>query len=162
MTKQRFGKLEEDGKLTCAPKAVKIGSVTWTCPTEKRYLEAGWKKVVDVMPQPEDGYWFTPSGWEETETEVRRTYEKHEVQPEVQVVKYSKLKLITALKAAGKWAEVKALIESAGLWDEWLVCSYLKSDYEQFETAKQAVADAGIATAEEVEEILSQSVDEEI
>ena len=35
------------------------------------------------------------------------------------VVRYSKLKLIVAAKAAGKWADVKSFIEANDMLDEW-------------------------------------------
>ena len=93
---------------------------------------------------------------------VRRYDERPIVAPTPQVVRYSKLKLIVASKAAGKWEAFKAFIASAGYEDEWQACQFLSSGYEQFEQAKTAVIASGIATAEEVDAILSASVDEEV
>ena len=94
---------------------------------------------------------------------IRRRYDEQPiVAPPPQVIRYSKLKLIVASKAAGKWDAFKAFIASAGYEDEWQACQFLSSGYAQFEQAKAAVIAAGIATAEEIEAILSASVDEEV
>ena len=77
-------------------------------------------------------------------------------------MRYSKLKLIVASKAAGKWEAFKKFIASAGYEDEWQACQFLSSGYAQFEQAKTAIIAAGIATAEEIEAILASSVDEEV
>ena len=92
----------------------------------------------------------------------RRSHERPIVAPPPQVVRYSKLKLIVASKAAGKWEAFKAFIAQAGYEDEWQACQFLSSGYAQFEQAKAAVIAAGIATAEEIEAILAASVDEEV
>ena len=93
---------------------------------------------------------------------VRRYDERPIVAPPPQVVRYSKLKLIFASKAAGKWDAFKAFIAQAGYEDEWQACQFLSSGYEQFEHAKTAIIAAGIATDEEIEAILAASVDEEV
>ena len=93
---------------------------------------------------------------------VRRYEERPIIAPPPHVIRYSKLKLIVASKAAGKWEAFKAFIASAGYEDEWQACQFLSSGYEQFEQAKAAIIAAGIATAEEIEAILAASVDEEV
>ena len=93
---------------------------------------------------------------------VRRYEERPIVAPPPPVTHYSKLKLIVAAKAAGKWVAFKAFIAQAGYEDEWAACQFLSSDYAQFAAAKDAIIAAGIATAEEVEAILAASVDEEV
>lgn len=72
---------------------------------------------------------------------------------------YSKLALITATKAAGKWDGIKSWIEAAGYADEWVACAYLSDEYPQFAAVTNAVVAAGIATAEEVAAILSAAKD---
>jgi len=72
---------------------------------------------------------------------------------------YSKLGLITATKAAGKWDAIKSWIESSGYGDEWAACSYLSDDYPQFAAITNSVVTTGIATAEEVAAILSAARD---
>ena len=72
---------------------------------------------------------------------------------------YSKLRLITAAKEAGKWPALKSWIESAGYWDEWLVCDYLSDEYEIFPAVTNAVVTSGVATLAEVESLLEASRD---
>ena len=72
---------------------------------------------------------------------------------------YSKLSIITAAKALGKWEAVKSWIDAAGYSDEWAACQYLSDNYPQFPAITNAVVAAGLMTAEEVRNMMSASVD---
>lgn len=72
---------------------------------------------------------------------------------------YSKLSIITAAKAAGRWDALKAWIQSAGYYDEWLVASYLSDEYAQYPAITNAIVAAGVATSEELSGILAASKD---
>lgn len=74
-------------------------------------------------------------------------------------VKYSKLKLINAAKAAGKWDDVKAAIQAMNLEDEWLACQFITSDYPAYVAATNAVITRGIATEAEVKAFMRQAED---
>ena len=74
-------------------------------------------------------------------------------------VKYSKLKLINAAKAAGKWDEVKAAIQAINLEDEWLACQFITSDYPAYVAATNAVITQGIAKEAEVKAFMKQAED---
>ena len=74
-------------------------------------------------------------------------------------VKYSKLKLINAAKAAGKWQDVKAAIKAMDLEDEWLACQYITSDYPAYVAATNTVITRGIATEAEVKAFMKQAED---
>ena len=74
-------------------------------------------------------------------------------------VKYSKLKLIVAAKAAGKWADVKAAIAAMDLEDEWNACQFITSDYPAYVAATNAVITRGIATEAEVKAFMRQAED---
>ena len=74
-------------------------------------------------------------------------------------VKYSKLKLINAAKAAGKWQDVKAAIKAMDLEDEWQACQYITSDYPAYVAATNTVITRGIATEAEVKAFMRQAVD---
>ena len=87
-------------------------------------------------------------------------WERREITPAP--VRYSKLKIITAAKSLGKWAALKAWIEAAGYYDEWLVCQYLSSDYDGFDRITAAIVAAGVATADELAAILAASVDSDL
>ena len=75
------------------------------------------------------------------------------------VIRYSKLKLIVAAKAAGKWADVKAFIQKADIEDEWNACQFITSDYPIFISATNAVVASGIATSDQVEQFLKLAED---
>ena len=72
---------------------------------------------------------------------------------------YSKLSLITAAKSSGKWQTLKAFIASHDLEDEWQAASYISDDHPAFIVATNAVALAGIASAEEIAAFLEASRD---
>ena len=74
-------------------------------------------------------------------------------------VRYSKLKLIVAAKAAGKWADVKSFIEANDMLDEWNACQYITSDYPAFITATNAVVSSGIATPDQIAVFLKLAED---
>lgn len=75
------------------------------------------------------------------------------------VYRYSKLKLIVAAKAAGKWADVKSFIEANDMLDEWNACQYITSDYPAFIAATNAVVSAGVATDAEVKAFMAAAED---
>lgn len=72
---------------------------------------------------------------------------------------YSKLSIIQAAKAAERWDALKAWIQSAGYYDEWLVASYLSDEYAQYPAITNAIVAAGVATTEELSGILAASKD---
>lgn len=74
-------------------------------------------------------------------------------------VKYSKLKLINAAKAAGKWQDVKAAIQAMDLEDEWQACQFITSDYPAYVAATNTVITRGIATEAEVKAFMRQAED---
>ena len=159
---RKFGKLT-DGKLTYAPKTLWDGDTCYCNPTVEQYAAQGWLTVHAEKPTDKVGVYYIADGWEERDGAIWRKWrEEPIVAPPPPVTRYSKLKLIVAAKAAGKWSAFKAFIASAGYEDEWAACQFLSSDYAQFAAAKEAIIAAGIATAEEVEAILAASVDEEV
>lgn len=72
---------------------------------------------------------------------------------------YSKLKLVRALKSAGRWGDFKTFVSQAGLTDEWESAAYLTDDYPDFALVTNRLIAAGFATAAEVEALLAVSVD---
>ena len=163
MNNRNFGKLDAENRIVYAPVEVTIDGKITINPTAEHYAAAGYLPLDSTKPE-KDGVYFVSTEYGDIVDGriVRRYDERPIVAPPPQVVRYSKLKLIVASKAAGKWDAFKAFIASAGYEDEWQACQFLSSGYEQFEQAKTAVIAAGIATAEEVEAILAASVDEEV
>lgn len=74
-------------------------------------------------------------------------------------LRYSKLKLVVAAKAAGKWDDVKAAILAMDLEDEWQACQCITSDYPAYVAATNTVITRGIATEAEVKAFMRQAED---
>lgn len=160
-----YGYLDADNRIVYADDFSEIDGVIYTSPkAEHRARETPPKLPIDSTKPEKDGVYFVSTEYGDLVDGriVRRYDERPIVAPPPQVVRYSKLKLIVASKAAGKWEAFKAFISSAGYEDEWQACQFLLSGYAQFEQAKTAVIAAGIATADEIDAILAASVDEEV
>ena len=160
-----YGYLDADNRIVYADDFAEIDGVIYTSPkAEHRARETPQKLPIDSTKPEKDGAYFVSTEYGDLVDGriVRRYDERPIVAPPPPVIRYSKLKLIVASKAAGKWEAFKSFISSAGYEDEWQACQFLSSGYEQFEQAKKAIIAAGIATAEEVEAILAASVDEEV
>lgn len=75
------------------------------------------------------------------------------------LVRYSKLKLITTAKSAGKWNELKSAIKEMNLEDEWLACQFIASDNPAYIAATNTVISQGIATEQAVKAFMAASED---
>ena len=160
-----YGYLDADNRIVYADDFAEIDGVIYTSPkAEHRARETPPKLPIDSTNPEKDGAYFVSTEYGDLVDGriVRRYDERPIVAPPPQVIRYSKLKLIVASKAAGKWDAFKAFIASADYEDEWQACQFLSSGYAQFEQAKTAIIAAGIATAEEIEAILAASIDEEV
>ena len=163
MTNRNYGKLGEGSRIIYAPSEVRIGNTYYPAPTAEQYAACGYYPIVSTKPEKNGAYFASTEYGDLVDGRIVRRYDEQPiVAPPPPVVRYSKLKLIVASKAAGKWDAFKAFIAQAGYEDEWQACQFLSSGYEQFEQAKTAIIAAGIATAEEIEAILAASVDEEV
>ena len=160
-----YGYLDADNRIVYADDFAEIDGVIYTSPkAEHRARETPPKLPIDSTKPEKDGAYFVSTEYGDIVDGriVRRYDERPVVAPPPPVTRYSKLKLIVASKAAGKWDAFKAFIASAGYEDEWNAAQFLSSGYAQFEQAKTAIIAEGIATAEEIEAILTASVDEEV
>ena len=163
MLNRKYGKLRDDARIMYAPSEVKVGNTYYPAPTAEQYAACGYLPIDSTKPEKEGVYFVSTEYGDLVDGRIVRRYDERPiVEPPPPVIRYSKLKLIVASKAAGKWDTFKAFIASAGYEDEWQACQFLSSDYAQFEQAKTAIIAAGIATAEEIEAILAASVDEEV
>ena len=162
MLNRNYGKLRDDARIIYAPSEVKIGNTYYPAPMAEKYAACGYYPIDSTKPEKDGAYFVSTEYGDLVNGRIVRRYDERTiVAPPPQVVRYSK-KLIVASKAAGKWNAFKAFIAQAGYEDEWQACQFLSSGYSQFEQAKAAIIDAGIATAEEIEAILAASVDEEV
>ena len=163
MTNRNYGKLRDDARIIYAPSEVKVGNTYYPAPTAEQYAACGYLPIDSTKPEKDGAYFVSTEYGDIVDGRIVRRYDERTiVAPPPQVVRYSKLKLIVASKAVGKWDAFKAFISSAGYEDEWQACQFLSSGYAQFEQAKTAIIAAGIANAEEIEDILAASVDEEV
>ena len=163
MTNRNYGKLRDDARIIYAPSEVKVGNTYYPAPTAEQYAACGYLPIDSAKPEKDGSYFVSTEYGDIVGVRIFRRYEERPIVPPAPpVIRYSKLKLIVASKAAGKWDAFKAFIEKAGYEDEWNAAQFLSSGYAQFEHAKTAIIAAGIATSEEIEAILAASVDEEV
>ena len=163
MLNRNYGRLRDDARIIYAPSEVKVGNTYYPAPTAEQYAACGWLPIDSTKPEKDGVYFVSTEYGDLVDGRIVRRYDEQPiVAPPPPVIRYSKLKLIVASKAAGKWEAFKAFIAQAGYEDEWNAAQFLSSNYAQFEQAKTAIIAAGIATAEEIDAILTASEDEEV
>jgi len=173
----KYGKLV-DGEVVYAPPTLDTEDGKKMNPSEASYLAAGWKRVTDEPPAPEEGCTVEPSTWTETDTTLVRVYKQVPMPvPQSQdgagggrdsdmpsapapVGKriFSKLKLVAALKAADKWVLVKTWLEEKAYYDFYLAAQNFAEDNELFLEGKSAIQRYLNMSDEDIEAILSQCV----
>lgn len=79
--------------------------------------------------------------------------------PQAHAVHYSKLGIVTAAKAAGKWEVVKTWIAENNLIDEWQAAAYFSDEYPMFAEITNKVVKSGIATRDEIDAFLVAAKD---
>ena len=154
----KFAKLVDD-EIVYAPAHLKTEGGLKVNPSEESYLAAGWKKVVDEPPEPEEGKRVEADGWTENQTEVIRTYAQLEMTREaVGPRTFSKLKMLLALKKRNLWVLVRTWIEEHGLYDFYLAAQFFTEDNEYFIEGRKELQKFSGKTDEEIEEILAESI----
>lgn len=174
-----YGKLEER-RFTYAPDALDTERGKLMNPTDADYLAAGWKRVVDTPPEPEEGMEVKTSSWRVEGDEIIRVYKQKPKAADgnadaggeggasgggtppaplspmsVRPRRFSKLKLVIALKAAGLWVLTKTWLEENGLYDYYLAAQEFAEDNEFFVRARTELMVLARLTDERVEEILA-------
>lgn len=159
----RFGKLE-DGRVVYAPDSLDAGGAKTLNPTDASYLAAGWLKVVDEPPEPEEGMRVAPSSWKVEDGTLVRVYKQVPARPGADAGggarRFSKLKVVMALKAANLWILTKTWIEERGLYDLYLAAQDFAEDNQFFVEGKEELQRLSGKTDAEVEAILAQCVAE--
>ena len=154
----KYAKLA-DGEIVYAPAHLKTDGGIKVNPSAESYLAAGWKKVVDEPPAPEEGKRVEPVGWTENPREIVRTYAQSEMPQEVAGPRtFSKLKMLLALKKRNLWVLVRTWIEEHGLYDFYLAAQYFTEDNEYFVEGRTELQKFSGKTDGEIEEILAESV----
>ena len=171
----KYGKLVE-GEIVYAPASLDTENGKLMNPSAASYLAAGWKKVVEEPPAPEEGMTVDVSGWTETETTLVRTYKQIPIPPQPEAEGggqggdtppapapvgkriFSKLKLVAALKAADKWVLVKTWLEEKAYYDYYLAAQNFAEGNALFLEGKAAIQRYLNMSDEDIEAILSQCV----
>lgn len=107
-------------------------------------------------PTPPEGKIAVPDSWEVQDGEWVRTY-TYEDAPPPPPRTFSKLRLVAALTEAGVWAQAKALIEQAGLYDLFLAAQDFAEDNEFFAQGRAALQTALGWTDQQVDAVLAAS-----
>ena len=76
------------------------------------------------------------------------------------VARYSKMKVVATLTAAGVWPQVKAWIEANGLYDLYLAAQEFADDNAWFQQGLSALKDALGWSDEQVQSVLSACIAE--
>ena len=101
---------------------------------------------------------YSQSGVTWSETNVARV-----VTGTLAPVRYSVLKLLTAIADTGKYAQVKAALQAAVLpngmpyWDALITAQYLRADDPRLQAGVDLAVQSGMCTREEVAAILKQA-----
>lgn len=161
-TNRNFGTLDTDSKIVYAPAVIDTPTGTNYAPTEADYRAIGAYPIVSEPPVRVGMSFYSTERGELRDGTIYRIYGETPIVAPVIVHRYSKLKLITAAKAAGKWDALKAWISASGYADEWAACMYLADDYAGFDKIVAAVVSAGIATEDEIKAILAAAEDESL
>lgn len=156
----KYGRLS-NGRIEYAPSSLDTGDGVKMNPSGESYLAAGWKRVVDAKPEPEEGCRVEVSRWEEDAETLTCVYKLVRGAPREGARTFSKLKLVEALKGSGKWVLVKTWIEERGYYDYYVAAQNFREDNPLFQEAVAAIKGYARMTDEEAESLLSGCVYEE-
>ena len=155
---KKYGKLTS-GKLEYAPETIQSESGVIMNPTEESYLSSGYKKVSDTPPAADDGCHVEVTGYTETADTITVVYKQVPGSSESTNPRtFSKLKLVSALKAKDKWVLVKTWIEEKGYYDYYVAAQNFTEDHPIFLEAVAAIKNYTGMTDADVESILSQCI----
>ena len=156
---RNFGKLTATGAIEYAPNTLHTGDNWNVAPTAADYAAAGYFPVIDAPPTTpaREDYHYVAGVYELVDGKyVRRYAELADLPPPPRT--FSKLKIVAALMEAEVWAQVKAYIEQAGLYDLYLAAQDFKEDNPYFTQGKTALQTALGWTDAQVEAVLAASV----
>lgn len=151
---RNFAKLNEDGTLEYAPRVLSVDGRVVVSPSDEAYASAGWMKVVRDAPNPPSGKHVSKTTYSVVDGEIHAVYEYEDDARTPRT--FSKLKFYSVLVGMGKWTEVKAWLEEAGLWDVFVLAQVVKEDNPQFVQGVGVFKQKFGFTDEQVEAIFSQ------
>ena len=160
----RYGKIVDGNMVFHKGNHVIVGTRRIGNPTEAQYAAASdgpWFPVVDAPPTTpaREGCHYEAGAYELVDGKYVRCYAELADPPPPPRV-FSKLKIVAALMEAGVWAQVKAYITEAGLYDLYLAAQDFKEDNPYFLRGKAALQTALGWTDEQVEAVLAASIAE--
>ena len=154
----KYGKLK-NGNVEYAGRVIRLddGAVV-VAPKEADLLAAHYLPVVDEKPETDDAHYAAPTGWEERDGAIRRTYEIRE-RPPRPPRRFDPYRLQEALIKEGVWSRVRAWLQAdPDNWDRWLKAPDIDEDEPLFAAAVEA-AKAGFGwTDEKIESVLSEAL----
>jgi len=156
-----------NGQIEYAPDSLVTEDGIKVNPSAASYLAAGWKRVVDDPPTSDAGKEAKVTSWREDATTVTAVYKQvasggqqggagGNAVPGRRI--FSKLKILAALKEAGKWVLVKAWLEEKAYYDFYLAAQEFAEDYPLFAEAVAALKEYTGMDDAGVEEILAKCV----
>lgn len=168
---RNFGKLDEQGALTYAPRSLVIdGHEIWN-PRAETYALAGYLPVDSAAPSEPapDGYHYDPRGWEvhraydiADEDCIRRVWETV-ANPPPPPRRWSRLSIKTALAQAGMLDAARQFLSASEIatgytaWEALTDCDYIEEGYpttEAWDALLDGAARALGKTREEIDAFL--------
>ena len=148
--------------LTVEPRYIVLADrTTIVNPTAEQYasLRDAYPRGEDApLPEPQEGKVVEYGGYALGETDHlwHKQWTLMDAPPPPPRT-FSKLRIVAALTKAGVWAQVKAYIEQAGLYDLYLAAQDFREDNEYFTQSKAQLQIALGWTDAQVEEILKEA-----
>jgi len=169
---RNFGKLDEQGALTYAPRSLIIdGREIWN-PRAETYAQAGYLPVDTASPSDPapDGYHYEPRGWEIFDDDrspvarhIRRVWEIV-ANPPPPPRRWTRLSIKTALAQAGMLDAAKAFLSATEIatgytaWEALTDCDYIEEGFggaEAWNALLDGAAQALGKTREEIDAFLA-------
>lgn len=130
--------LDENGIFRYMPMILKDGESYRVNPPPDVYAaHGGYKKTATPPEHVEGKVWIENEpkdwAWNMEAMTVAVTYHAEDVpEPEPMPRRWSRLSVIRGCKAAGLWAEFKAMLEAVDMFDELMGADYLAEDDDNF------------------------------
>jgi hypothetical protein len=157
---RNFGKLDEQGALTYAPRSLTIdGREVWN-PRAETYAAAGYLPVDTASPSdpPREGYHYAPDGWEERDGAIRRVW-REEANPPPPPRRWTRFAIKGALADARLLPAAKAFLGAYELKPDYTALEaftdvdYIEEFYGGEETWSALLDGAAVALGKTREEI---------
>ena len=131
-------------------------------PTEAHLRAAGYKPYIDEPPQTDAEHYAAPTGYEDRDGAIRRTYEVREL-PSPPPRRWTRLSIKTALAKAGMLSQALAYLAQVDIATGYSAaealtdCDYIEEGYptaERWSAILDGAADALGKTREEIDAFL--------